>query len=95
MPLDPVPTERQFGKGETFCLGNELTKCYFFPNNAPRLADSAYSSDFKQKSQIEAAVLVVMAQKCDRRRAPSATRAPRSVKKSRTTVTKDEAKAKG
>ena len=56
MPLDPVPTERQLGKGETLCLGNELTKCYFFPNNAPQLADTAYSSDFKQKLQIEAAV---------------------------------------
>ena len=56
MTLDPVLTERQFGNGETFYLGNELTKCYFFPNNAPQLADTAYSSDFKQKLQIEAAV---------------------------------------
>jgi len=56
VPLDPVPTERQFGKGETFCLGNELTKCCAFSDNAPQLADTAYSSDFKQKLQIEAAV---------------------------------------
>ena len=88
-----MPTERQTGNGEAF-LGNELTKGDFFPNNAPQLADTAYSSDCEQKLQIEAAV------KCHGPKMGQAActirnKSPTVREKSRTTVTKDEAKARG